>query len=512
MKKEQLTKLCFVLVLFAAFLSVFIVSLVNESNLCMGVKVVDKSFLENYSFGGRFDTREILFNGKKVASDEKWERIYISQPENALNNFSDLAGELRSEKYELYFIKDQCLRDLKYAVKNSMYLSLAAVKDGEYRIIDVIITTLPVISLDGRVAYKNEDGRNVSQGNMILFAGSDPKYKSLKITESELEWNPRGGSSLGDIKKPYKLSLKNKGEIFDAELLGLGSDDDWILNPMNRDDTDLREKFLMDFWNKYIVQSGNNFKMSQGEYVELVINGDYRGLYLLQRRIDRKYLELNKETDILFKGKPVWEADTVSEAYEIIYSPFGEKETYDIAKTHLFSLSAKYYNTDAFIDFSIFFNYGVITDNSGFKNMYYVLKWNGEEYSVYFIPWDVDISLGVTWKNDNFAYDYEKSMSIHAGRSEYNKIKGLMEYNKQKYGTLSLDESISKRWAELKENTFTTENVYEILDKNKEVLEQSGAKIRDKKLFGLYYKGEDTIARLYDFAKLRIFKLDEFYK
>ena len=54
--------------------------------------------------------------------------------------------------------------------------------------------------------------------------------------------------------------------------------------------------------------------------------------------------------------------------------------------------------------------------------------------------------------------------------------------------------------------------VYEILDENKETLEQSGAKIRDKKLYGLYYKGADTVTRLYDFAKLRIFKLDEFYK
>ena len=512
MIKKQRTKLVFILVLFSALLFSIVFLILAESGRCMGCKVVEKSFLDSYTLGSKFDTDKILFEGKKVPSDEKWERIYISQPDSALDSFESLLGKLASDEYKLYFINDGPLKNIRDSVRSNTYLSLAAVKENEYRIIDVVITTLPVMSLDGSFAYINEEKRNVFAGELALFSGSDPATKAFSIKESELEWHVRGGSSLYDSKKPYKISLKNKGENYNEEFLALGSDDDWILNPMNRDDTDLREKVLMDFWNKYIVQSGNNFKMSQGEYVELVINGDYRGLYLLQRRIDRKYLELNKETDILFKGKPVWEADTVSEAYEIIYSPFGEKETYDIAKNHLFSLSAKYYNTDAFIDFSIFFNYGVITDNSGFKNMYYVLKWNGEEYSVYFIPWDVDISLGVTWKNDNFAYDYEKSMSIHAGRSEYNKIKGLMEYNKQKYGTLSLDESISKRWAELKENTFTTENVYEILDKNKEVLEQSGAKIRDKKLFGLYYKGEDTITRLYDFAKLRIFKLDEFYK
>ena len=144
--------------------------------------------------------------------------------------------------------------------------------------------------------------------------------------------------------------------------------------------------------------------------------------------------------------------------------------------------------------------------------MYYFLKWNGEEYSVHFVSWDVDISLGVVWKNDNFAYDYEQSMSVYARKSEYSKIKGFMEYNKQKYGALNLEESINKRWAELKETVFTAENIYEILDENREILEQSGAKIRDKKLYSLYYKGADTVTRLYDFAKLRIFKPDAFYK
>ena len=512
MIKKQKMKLAFILVLFSALLFSLVFLIGAESGKCMGCKVVEKSFLDSYTLGSRFDTGKIYFEGKKVPSDEKWERIYISQPESALDSFESLLGELSSEEYELYFINDGPLKDISGSVKGNMYLSLAAIKGKEYRIIDVVITTLPVMSIDGSFAYKNEEKRDVLAGELVLFAGTDPKTDALSIKESGLEWHVRGGSSLNDNKKPYKISLKNKGDNYDEEFLALGSDDDWILNPMNRDDTDLREKSLMDLWNKYIAADGKNFKMSQGEYVELVINGEYRGLYLLQRRVDRKYLQLDKEKDILFKGRPTWEADTAEKAYEIIYSPFGEKETYDIARTHLFSLSAKYYNTDAFVDFSIFFNYGVITDNSGFKNMYYVLKWNGEEYSVYFVPWDVDISLGVVWKNDNFAYDYEQSMNVYAGKSEYSKIKVFMEYNKQKYGTLNLEESINKRWAELKETVFTTENIYEILDENKETLEQSGAKIRDKKLYGLYYKGADTVTRLYDFAKLRIFKLDEFYK
>ena len=181
MKKEQLTKLCFVLVLFAAFLSVFIVSLVNESNLCMGVKVVEKSFLDSYTLGSKFDTDKILFEGKKVPSDEKWERIYISQPDSALDSFESLLGKLASDEYELYFINDGPLKNIRDSVRSNTYLSLAAVKENEYRIIDVVITTLPVLSLDGSFAYINEEKRNVFAGELALFSGSDPATKAFSI-------------------------------------------------------------------------------------------------------------------------------------------------------------------------------------------------------------------------------------------------------------------------------------------------------------------------------------------
>ena len=74
----------------------------------------------------------------------------------------------------------------------------------------MVITTLPVLSLDGSFAYINEEKRNVFAGDLALFSGSDPATKAFSIKESELEWHVRGGSSLNDSKKPYKISLKNK--------------------------------------------------------------------------------------------------------------------------------------------------------------------------------------------------------------------------------------------------------------------------------------------------------------
>ena len=74
----------------------------------------------------------------------------------------------------------------------------------------------------------------------------------------------------------------------------MGADDDWILNSLTMDDTRIREKLFMDLWNLNVEKTDYNFKMSTGEFVEVVMNGKYYGLCLLQRRLDAKYLELEK--------------------------------------------------------------------------------------------------------------------------------------------------------------------------------------------------------------------------
>lgn len=77
--------------------------------------------------------------------------------------------------------------------------------------------------------------------------------------------------------------------------MGIRNDDDWILNSLYADNTRLRDKLCMDLWQEtgaYDNPYGKNFGM-QGEYVEVLINDSYTGLYLLTHPIDRKQLGLS---------------------------------------------------------------------------------------------------------------------------------------------------------------------------------------------------------------------------
>ena len=85
----------------------------------------------------------------------------------------------------------------------------------------------------------------------------------------------------------------------------------------------------MDLWNTYLAQEEYNYKMSQGKYAEVVCNGQYCGLYLLQRRIDRKYLELD-ENQFLAKGIKAADGLPLEEYFDI-----------SAAKQHLLSLKTE---------------------------------------------------------------------------------------------------------------------------------------------------------------------------
>jgi len=92
----------------------------------------------------------------------------------------------------------------------------------------------------------------------------------------------RGNSTQGFDKKSYLLETRDgNNDDISFPILGMGADEDWILHAMVIDKTQLR--IPMSF---YLFQQMGHYA-SNWRYVELVINGEYRGLYLLCERIKR---------------------------------------------------------------------------------------------------------------------------------------------------------------------------------------------------------------------------------
>lgn len=92
----------------------------------------------------------------------------------------------------------------------------------------------------------------------------------------------RGHSSLAFPKKQYGLELRDRrGEGRDAGLLGMPKDDDWVLSAPYTDKSLMRNALAYET----ARQSFGRYA-PRTRYVEVVLNGRYRGVYVLTQKLE----------------------------------------------------------------------------------------------------------------------------------------------------------------------------------------------------------------------------------
>lgn len=480
-------------------------SIRRQEHSCMGVPVLshrDKGVYGEYAFAEL--SCQLTFNGEPAPVDAETSTIYISQNITGETRMQDLFGELEVEDryYMLRFLPDPRFEELSSAVKDGYGFTLLAIcTNNTYMEYRVVFTTLPVISMTGEIIHKNEEEEDVWEGDLCLLAPADSQIGRFSVKSTTAQWHVRGHSARYQRKTSWKVSLKDAdGRNRDLNLLGQGEDDDWILNPMSMDDTKLKEKLFIGLWNSLADQTPWNYKMASCEYVEVVFNHSYSGVYLLQRRVDQKYCGLARE-DILLKGQNTWTPANMQEAYRIVDSPFDPQESMTFMEGIFSREDVSMIHPDNFLDVSLFLQYASAVDNTGYKNMYYLLKRQDEGYRMFMIPWDTDISWGVIY-SDAFLYDYPESMGAEVVRMEYNAM--LREYPQ-------LDTMLSVRWQELRESVLAEEMILGSLEACQEELDRSGAMERDRACWEPIYGGQDSWENLTRFLQERLYRLDEYY-
>ena len=139
-------------------------------------------------------------------------------------------------------------------------------------------------------------------GNMAVTSKEKADYRgcTIKIESDTAVWNYEGrgrirgrGNSTWEWypKKPYRLKLDEK-----AEILGLAADKDWVLLANYRDPTHLMNTFVFEMGERLGIPFPNHSR-----YVELTINGDYKGLYQLTEQVEqgKSRVNIDKEEGML---------------------------------------------------------------------------------------------------------------------------------------------------------------------------------------------------------------------
>lgn len=465
---------------------------------CVGVRILNDEILGNAVYEYEDYSNYILLNKEKAAVDVEKSRIYVSY--NAKTDSGSL--KVSNPFCAVFFAEDEAFNDMPKAIEEGHAFKLLVMNGKRhYMSYDVIFTTLPVMRMYVENYRARLDGRDEAMGTMTLWNADDSEMGSYSTFTTDLCWHIRGGSTAGQVKKSLKLSLCDaKGQNKNVSLLGLGSDDDWILNAMTMDDTKLKEKFTMDIWNRVFTQNEQNKKMSAGEYVELVLDGKYNGLYLLQRRIDSKYLDMG-ENDILLKGYNSRLRETLQKSYEIISSSLTNEQTYEYLERIKFEQDVKLLSLSNFIDVNILLQFGSMPDNVDYKNMFYLISEEDGIQTVTLIPWDTDMSYGVTWSN-GINYDYDHSLNMAVRRMEYESVNEIYP---------DLNDRVAARWQQLREAGFTYDWLMEQLYAIQKELLESCAFEREQTLWGNKYGEEDTWGAMEKYIKERLAWMDAYY-
>lgn len=349
-------------------------------------------------------------------------------------------------------------------------------------------TELPIISITTTNTIVDEP--NVLANFKLIESNQN-------FLESSIGIQYRGGWSQSLPKKSMEIEFwtDNIGnETQNHALLGMTNDDDWNLQAMYNEPLRIRSKTNNDLWRMinslhYQNQEPEAINGVRMKYVELFINNEYRGLYCLGEKVNRKQLKLKKHNGNirgeLYKGISWGGTSTFTSIpnynnNSTIWSGFEYKhpdEEINWSNLHVlvnFVINSSNQDfldeyKDRFelgnlVDYYIFLNLLRATDNTG-KNIYIAKYTTNDKY--FYVPWDLDGSFGTIWNgtNDNTTDDLLSN--------------GF--YNRLTYDCSSdgFRIKLKNKWLELRSTVITHDYLMSLFTSNHNYLETNGIYSRE---------------------------------
>ncbi len=401
-------------------------------------------------------------------------------------------------------------------VKGQMYQIFNNPEDSLY---NIIFSELPVVDLKIEEPITDEP-RIPCKFNMTEPGGA--------VIDANIGIELRGGYSQSFPKKSYRIEFWKDSiglENEDVSLLGMRKDDDWNLLALYNEPLRIRNKTNHELWrlihtchySDIETKAKNGIEM---EYVDLFLNGSYKGIYCLSERVDKKQLKL-KDFDGQFRGELYkgisWGASTfdklpdydnnssVWSGFEIQY-PDGVIDwsfIYSFVEFVIKSDSYTFYSdiqrklhVDNAIDYFIFLNLLRARDNTG-KNVY-VAKYDSDE-PYFFVPWDLDGTFGIAWDGLN-----DSVTTGILSNGVYNRL-----WNNQPENVFP--EKIRKRWASLRSTILKSNDLQDLFKNNYLYLKSNGAFDREEMAWTDFSDNPEHLLYMEDWTNKRIAYLDSLF-
>lgn len=495
------------------------------SNHIYYVEVIDESHLDNLlqnkaKRSDISDDNRLLMNGNPIPTDIVSQTIYISVDMDTQHWDKDRFMSCNDSK--LYFLQCENWKNKQEMIQNGTAMELYCINDDSYTQYYCIFTGMPVMTMEAVYDY-NDGEKSGWVGRMDL---TDP-YHTASYQNSACTFAVRGSTSASLEKKGYSLELTHT----ELSLLGMRMDDKWNLNALYDDAGLIHNEISYELWNEIAAThdsktEGKDFSIEQ-EYIELILNGEYAGVFGLQEKINKKNMELT-DNDIMYKMLNWRIPATMIEAsifYELrfpkqddvtLYGPaLTWSQVFAARQSQNFDAAVSIIHLDNTIDYGLFCMLISGTDNTR-KNLYYIARaqQNGI-YKLTVIPWDLNATWGNVWNGEvrnNTLYD--RRFITYTGTIEgedrdsvwFDGLAALYGMDRQR-----TTEFMLQRWKLLRKDVLSYDNISSLLDEDFSYLHHSGAYARNFERWpnGKEYWKDEYI---YEYAKERLEFLDGYYQ
>ena len=438
----------------------------------------------------------LQINGIDAAYEEGEARCYIPRDVEETYWKGSISASVDGLPASVVWVEDGAFKDMRQAVRDEHIFSCLIYNDTEYELVDVLFTGLPVMQIDGEMGVVGTRVR--------VFDPVKSFENNYQTQECNAYYNIRGNASKRFEKIGYRLEFfyENGDPGKDLSLLGMRSDNDWQLKAMYSDRSKLRDKLSIDLWNQIVEQTESDADDGcHMECLELIVNGEYRGLYGLVEPTDYKSLNLDKSRDYIYKvGTDEWPNDQLFDQSEEeqsfvcagihirqsdkeydpgIWEPFRMfwNHGYEMQSEEDMEILYTYIDRQNFINYELYCNAISGVDNR-FKNIIYSTVMNEDDScTIRRIPWDQNYSWG-----DDFETGEDKDeKNIRYNEALYEKWLNEEVFRNMQMYDRKLEEDERETWERWR-NSFLKEEEWKTYARElMAYLVDSGAFARDTK-------------------------------
>jgi len=352
--------------------------------------------------------------------------------------------------------------------------------DGPWHVIKQITldsSLLPIIRIEtGELGIVSDSAKVTAQ--MIVYNNNKGKYNRLTdIPEvmSNIGIKLRGNSTLQWPKKNYSVETRDgAGNNLDIPLLGLPAENDWVFNGPFADKSNIRNVLGYSLARDVMSDWQPNTK-----YFELIVNGEFLGLYVLietikrdSNRVDIKKLMPTEISGNNLTGGYIFKMD--QGGFEIEYPKVEtiqpEQKKYAQASYALFGAYAGAKNYSDFtdtvngfrnrIDYQNYFDYTLVNElvknADAYQFSLFMHKDRDDQNSkLMFGPvWDFDLSCGnINVQHANNTYGWQ-----------FNESPCFKMYQKGAFRDTNLVKAFRARWFDLRKTVFHKDSLNKRID------------------------------------------------